>query len=62
VSNAINWRLKPGSEVAARLVNLVAVLCILSWRIFWMTMINRSEPGATPDVGFTELELYYSTR
>jgi hypothetical protein len=21
-------------------------------------MINRSEPGATPDVGFTELELY----
>jgi hypothetical protein len=34
-------------RAAERLVNLVAVLCILSWRIFWMTMINRSEPDAT---------------
>jgi len=43
---------------AERLVNLVAILCILSWRIFWMTMINRAEPGVAPEVGFTELELY----
>lgn len=35
-------------RTAERLVNLVAVLCILSWRIFWLTMINRSEPDATP--------------
>jgi hypothetical protein len=45
-------------RTAERLVNLVATLCILSWRIFWMTMINRTEPGIAPEVGFTELELY----
>ena len=45
-------------RTAERLVNLVAILCILSWRIFWMTMINRSEPKASPDAAFTELELY----
>jgi hypothetical protein len=45
-------------RTAERLVNLVAVLCILGWRIFWLTMINRSEAGTTPEVGFTELELH----
>jgi hypothetical protein len=45
-------------RTADRLVNLVAVLCILSWRIFWITMIDRSEPGATPAIGFTELEVH----
>ena len=43
---------------AERLVNLVAVLCILSWRVFWMTMINRVHPSAAPEVAFTELELW----
>jgi hypothetical protein len=45
-------------RAAERLVNLVAVLCILGWRIFWMTMINRATPDAVPDIAFTELELY----
>jgi Transposase DNA-binding/Transposase DDE domain len=45
-------------RTAERLVNLVAVLCILGWRIFWLTMINRSEPAAKPETGFTDLELY----
>ena len=45
-------------RTAERLTNLVAILCILSWRIFWMTMVNRSQPGAAPRLGFTELELY----
>ncbi len=45
-------------RTAERLVNLVAILCILSWRIFWVTMVNRSQPGAVPHMGFTELELY----
>lgn len=44
-------------RTAERLVNLVAILCILSWRIFWMTMINRSQPEAAPRMGFTKLEL-----
>jgi transposase-like protein len=43
---------------AMRLVALIAVLCILSWRVFWMTMINRTEPDASPKVAFTELELW----
>ncbi len=44
-------------RTAARLINLLAVLCILSWRIFWLTMINRSAPEARPDLAFTALEL-----
>ena len=45
-------------RTAERLANLVAILCILSWRIFWMTMIHRTQPKAAPGTGFTELELY----
>jgi hypothetical protein len=45
-------------RTAERLANLVAILCILSWRIFWMTMINRSQPEATRHTGFTNLELH----
>jgi len=44
-------------RTAERLVNLLAVLCILSWRIFWMTMINRTAPDASPALVFTTLEL-----
>lgn len=29
-----------------RLVNLIGVFCILSWRIFWLTMLNREAPKA----------------
>jgi hypothetical protein len=28
-------------RTAERLVKLIAVMCILSWRVFWMTMLNR---------------------
>ena len=45
-------------RTAERLVNLVAIFCILGWRIFWMTMINRDQPKAAPHTGFTELELF----
>jgi hypothetical protein len=45
-------------RTAERLVNLVAILCILSWRISWMTMIHRTQPNAAPDNGFTQLEIY----
>ena len=46
-----------GLRTAERLVRLVAVCCILSWRIFWMTMINRIQPEAPPTVALTQLEL-----
>jgi hypothetical protein len=32
-------------RTADRLVNLISVFCILSWRLFWMTMLNRSDSG-----------------
>lgn len=44
-------------RTAPRLMNLLAVLCILSWRIFWLTMISRSAPGVGPGLVFTTLEL-----
>lgn len=43
-------------RTAERLVNLLAILCILSWRIFWITMLNRTSPNALPDEAFTELD------
>jgi hypothetical protein len=43
-------------RTADRLVNLIAVLCILGWRIFWMTMLNRSALEAPTSVAFTDTE------
>ena len=40
-------------RTAERIVNLIAVFCILSWRIFWMTMMNRVAPAASPLVALT---------
>jgi len=37
-------------------VKLLSVFCILSWRVFWMTMINRSVPNAEPGLALTEVE------
>jgi hypothetical protein len=42
---------------AERLVNFLSILCILGWRIFWLTMINRAIPNASPELAFTSLEL-----
>ena len=44
-------------RTASRLVNLIAVLCILSWRIFWMTMMNRVQPQANPEIALTKAEM-----
>jgi hypothetical protein len=44
-------------RTSARLTNLLAVFCSLSWRVFWLTMINRSAPEASPELVFTDLEL-----
>ena len=43
-------------HTADRLVNLIAVFCILSWRIFWMTMLNRSTSDAPTSIAFTDTE------
>ncbi len=40
-----------------RLVKPIAVFCILDWRVFCMTMINRSQPHAKPDLAITDVEM-----
>jgi hypothetical protein len=44
-------------RTAERLVNLMATFCIMSWRIFWMTMLNRSIEAAPPSFALTPLEV-----
>ena len=68
---ALRWRietfhkiLKSGCQAeqsklrtAERLVNLLALFCILGWRIFWLTMLNRAAPSAPATTAFTRLEI-----
>src|SRR5438132_3843998 len=44
-------------RTAQRLTNLISVFCILSWRVFWMTMLNRAAPGALPTLALTATEI-----
>ncbi len=44
-------------RTAQRLTNLIAMLCILGWRIFWLTMINRAAPKAPAKLAFTQTEV-----
>ena len=43
-------------RTAERLLRLLAVFCVLSWRIFWMTMVNRSASSAPASAVFTTIE------
>ena len=44
-------------RTAERLTNLLAVLCVVGWRVFWLTMMNRAAPDAPPEVAFTAAEV-----
>jgi hypothetical protein len=44
-------------QTADRLTNLIAIYCILSWRIFWVTMLGRVAPRSSPGDAFTDDEL-----
>lgn len=44
-------------RTAQRLTNLIALFCILAWRVFWMTMLNRSKPNAPPTLALAKIEL-----
>ena len=44
-------------RTAERLVDLLALFCILSWRIFWLTMQNGMTEFAKPSLAFTPLEI-----
>jgi len=43
-------------RTAERLCRLIAVFCVLSWRVFWMTMINRVASAAPATTVFTTTE------
>lgn len=43
-------------QTAERLVRLLAVFCILNWRVFWLTMFNRAKPDLEVALVLTELE------
>jgi hypothetical protein len=43
-------------RTAERLANLMVVLCIMSWRILWLMMLNRTAAEASPTIALTETE------
>lgn len=43
-------------RTAQRLTNLIAVYCIVSWRVFWLCMINRTAPQTPAGLVFTDTE------
>jgi len=43
-------------RTASRLTNLISIFCIVSWRVFWLCMINRTDADAPAELVFTETE------
>jgi hypothetical protein len=44
-------------RTAQRLANLIALFSILSWRVFWITMLHRVAPKASARVAFAPREI-----
>jgi hypothetical protein len=44
-------------RTADRLANLISVFCIVSWRIFWLTMVSRASPQSPADIALTVSEM-----
>ena len=44
-------------RTAERLANLVALFCIVSWRVMWMTMMVRAAPDVAPTIALTTQEI-----
>lgn len=44
-------------RTADRLTNLLAVLCVVGWRVFWLTMVHRATPAAPPESVLTAAEI-----
>ncbi len=43
-------------RTADRLANLIAMMCILEWRVLWLTMLNRASPQLPATLAFTARE------
>jgi hypothetical protein len=68
---SLRWRieiffkiLKSGCKVdesklrtANALSKMISLNCIIAWRIFWLTMINRELPVVSPQIVFSDIEL-----
>jgi hypothetical protein len=44
-------------RTADRLTNLLAVLCVVGWRVFWLTMTSRATPEAPAETALTRTEI-----
>jgi hypothetical protein len=44
-------------RTAERLTNLLAVLCVVAWRVFWLTMTSRASPDEPAEVALTKGEV-----
>ena len=44
-------------RTAERLANLIAMMCILAWRVLWLTMTNRTSPNLPAKLVFTDVEI-----
>lgn len=44
-------------RTTARVTDLLAVLCVVGWRVFWLTTTARAAPDAPPAVAFTPAEV-----
>jgi hypothetical protein len=44
-------------RTAERLTNLIALYCIVSWRVFWITMLARVAPQAPATIALSEVEI-----
>lgn len=45
-------------RTAERLTNLMAIFCIIAWRVFWLCMINRVAPDSPADTVLTKTEMH----
>jgi hypothetical protein len=41
-----------------RLVNLIAIFCLIGWRVFWLTMLQRAEPDLPPAIALDTTEIF----
>ncbi len=44
-------------RTAERLTNMIAVFCVIAWRVFWLTMVHRTNPNMSADAVFTKTEI-----
>ena len=42
---------------AERIANLLALFCIIAWRILWLTLAHRADPEAAPQTALSEREI-----